>query len=437
MAALFTRLTFMSHRRIIGLSTTCVLLTLACGETIDPTPGGFSDSASFSAADGTSTGHLDVGPGELGPGECVADAKQGVWGYQYQCGGYFMARVGATHDGDPYEIWIPKLAHTYFGDGHEPYPEAKVIACCGLTDTSLSIWDQPPAYGENCLLDFRQQACTSIATGLATLINDGTVPNVIKDKATDVQHYLAEHGDECISALMFDQDDNPIYLEEARWNLPDEGPWAPQLSDVFVEIKFAIITDLYLPDEPATCVDLSDNDGAVFTPPEAPLINVLDVDLDEGGGGIVGPGRISATAPFASLSTDCIDRYCSIATFSTAADKFAIDRMLFYVDGDLRVTNGTDSESISNVRVELYDQAIGSITGGGRAPTVHTIAAGQAQFLVVGHAAGEWVTIPVLTTTPIVAHETGGTWSLDAFALEYVDDMGETWTLRVDASQWL
>jgi hypothetical protein len=302
----------------------------------------------------------------------------------------------------------------------------------------VHVWDQPPAYAENCLLDFRQQACFSMAIGLATLINNGTVPDVLKPKAIEIQHYFADHIDECIAEFKFDEDTAPHFLENARWDLPDDGPWSPaELSDVYVKVNFALITDLFQPEQPDTCTDLDSNNGYVFTPPPLPLINVYDVDLDEGGGGIVGPNRITASAPFASLSTDCTDPHCSLATFSTEGSDFAVDQMLLYVDGDLRVTNGIDSEAISNARLELYGQAHGNITGGGRRPTLHTIPPGQAQFLVVGHAIDEWVTIPVMNSTAIVAREAGGSWTVDAFALEYVDDAGSTWTVRVDTTDWL
>lgn len=435
--------TMNDHHTICLLGYIFLLTSSGCGETIDPSEGGFSDVASYTAASGgTETGDPpkdDLGPGELDPGECIADAKEDgdVYGYKYQCGGYFMAHIGFSHKGDSYTFYIPELAQIPFGDGHEPYEQAKVMACCGLTDPDVDVWDQPPAYAENCLLDFRQQACISLATGLATLINDGTVPNAYKKKATAIQNYLADNTDECIQALLPDQSGLPNFLEQATWPLPDDGPWSSHLDDVYVQINFSVITDLHLPEEPDTCASLNYNNDYLFTPPPKPLNNDFDVTLEEANGSIVGSDRITGHAPFASLSTSCADPFCSVATFSTDGVDFAIDELSLYVDGDLRVTNGTDSESISNVRLELYGQAQGSITGGGGVPIVHGIPAGKAQFLVVGQAAGEWVTIPVLNATPIAAREFGGVWSLDAFALEYVDDRGSTWTITVGPSDWL
>lgn len=160
----------------------CVLLA-ACGETIDPTEGGFGDVASLGGSDSEGTGGPAPEPntGELVPGVCIADPKPGVYGYKYQCGGYFMAHVGFVYDGDPYAIYIPTLGQTHFGD--EPYEDAKVIACCGPADPTLDAWDQPATVLESCMLDFRQQACISMATSLAAMINDGTVPDIYKAKA--------------------------------------------------------------------------------------------------------------------------------------------------------------------------------------------------------------------------------------------------------------
>ena len=122
MTTRFARLTIMSQRQVIPLLAAASLLAPACGETIDPSEGGFGDSASYSAAGetGGTGGSEGVGPGELEPGECVADPKDGVWGYKYQCGGYFMAHIGFMYEGEPGELWIPRFGETHFGDAMSP-----------------------------------------------------------------------------------------------------------------------------------------------------------------------------------------------------------------------------------------------------------------------------------------------------------------------------
>lgn len=93
------------------------LLAPACGETIDPTEGGFSDSSNYEGTGDTGgTIKTDVGPGEFDPGECIADAKPSgdVWGYQYQCGGYFFAHLGITYEGEAFVFYIPTDTHYIF-----------------------------------------------------------------------------------------------------------------------------------------------------------------------------------------------------------------------------------------------------------------------------------------------------------------------------------
>jgi hypothetical protein len=355
---------------------------------------------------------------------------------QDQCGGSFIAHVEFVHNQDKISIFIPAPQITPFGDGHEPYEEPKVMACCGEWDRSVGFRDQPPVYVENCLLDFRQQACISIAAGLAAKINDGTVPIGFQAKAIEIQKYIAARTEECTLAMLPDMEDNPRLLQTS-WQLPDDGPWAPQASNVQLVIDTAIIGNMFLPAEPATCTDLSDSNKFPFSPDPLPLPHIDDVTLDEGQAGLFGPDAITGKTAFMSLSTVCADPFCSTASFSTVDSTFAIDAMQLRMAGPMRVTHGQEVEVIDDARLELYGQALGDITGGGRAPLVHTIDAGKAQFLVVGEAAGESVTIPLLTNAPIVAHATGGVWSLEPFSLEFVDDSGNTWTIAVGATQWL
>lgn len=250
------------HRNIVAAASLCALISSACGEPLEPVDGDFDDSASFS--DG---GIADVGPGELDRGECIADAKPtgGVYGYRHQCGGMFVAHLGLSHANESYEIYIPAPARIPFGD--EPYESPKVMACCGAMDRQLPLADQPSTYVENCLLDFRQQACLSLATGLATLVDDGSIPTAYRSRALQIQHYLAQHTDACLTALMADGSALPNFLLGARWDLPADGPWSPGIDDVHFEIDIAMISSIDLPPQPLVCSDLDDNNDNVFTSP--------------------------------------------------------------------------------------------------------------------------------------------------------------------------
>ena len=293
-------------RKRLSLSLSLSLIA-ACGETIDPDEGGFGDSARAGGTGDEPGSPADVGAGLLDPGECLADARPGAWGYKYQCTGAFFARVGATYDGDDYLIFVPGNSNTPFGDGWEPYEQAKVIACCGEYDYETDFEDQPTV-AESCMLDFRQQACISIAVGLAKLIDDGDIPNPL-GKATDIQNWIAQNTTACIAGLV-DTDPDPLRLE-ALWNLPSTGPWSPQLSDVFVEVIYASLTadGVYAPEGgPDTCESLNDNNQEVFTDQTVPPLSAgFDVTLESGGGFLLGPvyqgARVSGSGDFGSLTT--------------------------------------------------------------------------------------------------------------------------------------
>ncbi len=422
------------------------LITLtACGETSDPAEGGFGDSASASADETGGTGqnpeNPDVGPGLLDPGECLADPREGAWGYKYQCGGAFFAEVGATYDGEDYSVFVPSNYTTGFGENWEPYEHAKVIACCGEYDFDASLTDQPTV-AENCLLDFRQQACLSIAVGLAKLIDDGTIPS-FGGKAIDVQNWIAQNSTACIAGLV-DTHPSPTRLE-ARWELPANGPWAPQLSDVYVEVFYAQLleTGIYAPEDgPAICTSLNDNNNVFFTDQTQPPLSAgFDVKLESGSGSLLGPvylgGRVSGAGSFASLTTACTDPNCSYAQFSTdASGTWAIDRMQLFVDGRLIVSNGTDEETLDDVRIELYRQVLGTVQTT-LLGTQYVIPARAAHFVVSGKSGDDIVTLAVPNATEITATMSAGEWTVDPFDLVYVDDASNTWTLTVGSSDWL
>lgn len=384
----------------------------------------------------------DFGTGLLGPGECLTDERPGVWGYKYQCKGAFIAHLGVTHNGNDYAFYIPAVVTTPFGDGVEPYEHAKVIACCGEYDETKYFHEQT-TFAENCLLDFRQQACMSLAAGLKTLIDEGTVPLVFRPKAKKVQNWIAENTSACIAGFV-DTHANATLLQ-ATWNLPDDGPWTPTLDDVYVKIDYASAASVYRP-EPGTelCNSLHDNNDKLFADLSGtPLPNSYKVELDEADGDLLGPvyggSRISGAGDFASLATSCSDPYCSIASFSddSTTGSWAIDRMVLYVDGPLVVSNGVSNETITDGRIELYKQAHGTITYVGGV-FEYTIPAGAAHFLVVGASSGDVATLPLPNTTDITATLlSNGVWLFDPFEIEYVDDLSNTWTLTVNASEWL
>ena len=418
--------------RFHGYTFSLLALTLtvgACGQPIDPVAGNFG---------GSETGGYEQGP--MAPGECIfTEPQEGVYGYKHQCNGAYIASIGGLYNEQEFLFYIPQADINPFGDGHEPYEQTKVMACCGEYDSEQEeYW---PTYASNCMSDFRQQACRSLAAGLETRINDGTVPVAVKGKAVEIQKWIALRTTECMDALEAEDEFGAPDWLGSTWDLPNNGPWAPDVSDVYLTIYWAEIEDVYLPEEPEICHSLHDNDTNVFTDQSStPLINAYPVELDEADGDLLGPiygaGRINGSGDFASLSTSCSDPFCSTASFSVGSSSdFAIDSMVLYADGPLVVTNGTLAETVTDVRIELYEQALGFATC--VTSCTYTVLAGDAHFVVVGVNGGDDATLALPNSTNITATVSGGVWSLDPFEIEYVDDLSETWTLTVNSSEWL
>jgi hypothetical protein len=69
---------------------------------------------------------------------------------------------------------------------------------------------------------------------------------------------------------------------------------------------------------------------------------------------------------------------------------------------------------------------------------VYTISAGQAHFVITGHTGDDdWALIPADNSTESTVTELAGEWSFETFDIGYVDDSSETWTVTINASEWL
>ncbi|MFO7562279.1 MAG: hypothetical protein R6X02_06520 [Enhygromyxa sp.] len=207
----------------------------------------------------------------IAPGECLTKPRAGAWGYKYQCNGAFLARIGGSYGEHRAWFFIPSSTTTGFGQLWEPYERAKVMACCGEYDYEQTL-EQQPIVAESCLLDFREQACASMAAGLLTLIDGANLPLAYVHKALTVQDWIASHQHECVAGFA-DTDPHPLMLR-ATWRLPNaiDGrppPWAP-LRDLYVEIIFAALSPEARPPHapaggPEPCTSLRDNDEHLFT----------------------------------------------------------------------------------------------------------------------------------------------------------------------------
>jgi len=392
----------------------------ACGETIDPERGNLDD--------------VDIGydPGHLLEGQCIQEGTPDVIGTRLQCEGSFFAHIGFTYNDEPLALYVPSIDGGKFGPGYDTYEEPKVMACCGPLNTALELSDQP-AIAENCFADFRQQACMSITDNLKMLIDAGKIPAGYKDRAIEVQNWMANHTTDCFNGLIDTNDASTVLM--ARWDLPNNGPWSPDLTDVYVQIDVAFVTDVHSPaDNPLTCTSVHDNDGTIFSKPITPIGPSTVLTLGQGSGQLQGPA--SAFAEFTAIATACTDPWCSTAVLS-ADDQhnWSIDALTLRVAGDLRVSDGEDQVLIHDARLELQAPAAGTWTTVDD-KTTYMVPTGAAHFIIAGRYDDDWITLPVPSSSEIRATRTKDQWSVQPFTVDYLDDAGQRWTLTVDAATW-
>lgn len=290
-----------------------------------------------------------------------------------------------------------------------------------------------------------EQICRSLAYGLAAQIKDDTVPGPQKPAARDVQQFLAANTQTCINTFFAEwppSTPNWIFSFSSisgEWNLPGDQDYSTDFTNVQATFS-STITDVWAPEGPDTCTDLSSNDHEIIFDAIQPLDIDLDIYLDNADGDLIGPvyggAQIAGSADFASDLTSCTDPKCSRASISYDGNNaFSIDRMSLYVDGALVVSNGVDAETIYDGRIDLLTPATGtwSIVGG---DTVYEIPSGGAEFLVTGQSDGDFATLAVSLTTSITATESAGDWTFDAFTLTFTDDSSNLWTADVGTSVW-
>ncbi|MCA9697835.1 MAG: autotransporter outer membrane beta-barrel domain-containing protein [Myxococcales bacterium] len=409
--------------------------TLGCGSTLDAAEDGHDDEASAygESADG------DPPSGPLQPGVCIADYRdEYTIGQKYQCNGAHLSHLGLTYNNVDYLFYMPSDGTGGFGQGYEPYEHTRVMACCGKQELELPIAELP-TLAENCLLDARQQLCISLTNYLAFLINDGQFPGAAKKEALELQNWIAAHTQTCMDGLV---DDNSLHeVLQARWDLPENSDWSPVLSKVHFEVHQVGLLGAYLPEFPEPCASLDENNDDPLKLTPQPVGPPNFIALEQGDAAIVGPdygtGPISGSINLASTATQCIDPWCSQANLSQdPKGNWSLDAMVLYGSGDLSVHDNSDNEIIEGTRVELQASAKGHWTLEGGAP-VYRIPAGAAHFIVTGRYDDELVTLPLPNSSEIIANHNGQSgWSFAPFEIGYRDDLGQPWTLQIQASRW-
>jgi len=244
------------------------------------------------------------------PGQCLTNGKDGpmgpAFGYKYQCGGYFHSEIVYESEGAVYAYSVPAILDSWFGDGYEPYKEAKVMACCGEYDDAKAFEEQKHI-GLNCIMDARQQACLSMVIWLGGHIKQ--VSGSRKTTVTAIRDYIKDNLSECMAGL------GDGFPSDLAYNVHSSTWYLPTLA---AELDLVVgIWDVHAPATPELCNSLTHNDGNVFSQESSPLAYTIHLDLDEADGDLLGPvhggGPVTASAAFASMMTSCSVPSCSYA----------------------------------------------------------------------------------------------------------------------------
>jgi hypothetical protein len=191
----------------------------------------------------------------------------------HQCTGSLMASLSFTALGKscPDALGSQDACEEKHGFGieHEPYPMAKVVACCDPYDPGTSDLDE---YVAHCAADMTQQICQTIATRLQQLIDEGDLPKTAE--STALQTYVAENEDACYAALWGGNDSPTPGQVIGSWIVPNKPAWSAVLQDLTVSIVASAITDVTLPPDEAQyleCTGVQYNNDQVFEETEARL----------------------------------------------------------------------------------------------------------------------------------------------------------------------
>jgi hypothetical protein len=177
------------------------------------------------------------------------------------------------------------------------------------------------------------------------------------------------HAQDCWSELGEHFPPPALTIWAGTWSIDND--WADEdLAGVTFEVG-TILTGVHAPETGyETCVNLHHNDATPI-PLTWPgkFLNILQLTLDEGDGSVVGPpygvNYVTAAGDFESEMTSCNGSACSRAGMSSnELGDWAIDEMTLNVDGYLIFSNGTQTETVTNARLELYGPAIGAAVPG-------------------------------------------------------------------------
>jgi hypothetical protein len=379
-------------------------------------------------------------PVALGADECIHNVDPGYVGIMYQCEGDYYSRLELSVGDKSCTDLLSEAWCEYdwaFGTNFQPYPAAKVMACCGEYDAQHT-----SVYKEFCVYDMFQQICSSLAEHLEAAINDGSF-GAYAGQAANVQTWIADHYGDCFTALVTN---NTVALPDVDsfWELGDFG----DLTGVVMHVDAPSgIDGVNLPSDEAewiSCHGADNNNDQVFEdghPPNGDTVVSVDLATDLQAG-LSGPtilgGTVTATATF---DVDCAPHGCPSAEFSYDANsaQFTMEEFDVFDVDPVIITNGSYSISADRVQMRLWAQAVGHevLDPANGHPSGYEIPAGAAQFLISGSSNGMGSNrFMAVNSTVIWITADRGRWSIDGFDVEFEDGNAELWTITLDGSRW-
>jgi hypothetical protein len=385
-------------------------------------------------------GDSDGGPVALASDECQHNYDEGKIGIQYQCMGELHTTlefaIGANDCTDVLgAAWC--VQEFVFGNGFQPYAAAEVVACCGEFN-----YEYLDTYNQFCVYDMYQQLCSTLSERMEAAINNGDF-GAFTNAAVDVQVWIADHYAECFDALLMNNSgtsSDPV----THWELGTFGA----LENVVLRIDMG--SEAYGVNLPVdegewlSCHGANGDDEQIFEDAHTPNGGIVvgvdldaDVDADLLGPSVLG-GIVTASAAF---DAGCLARGCSAAQFSynTTGAQFTMEEFDIFTETPFVVTNGTYALTVTRAQIRLWTQAVGykvidSVTG---QLLGYEIPAGAAQFVVAGVTDGPSNRFMTVNSTDIwIVANTGGSWDIDTFDLQFEDGNSSQWTITLDASHW-
>lgn len=437
----------MTRTSLLRRSLLLAAFASACGEPTVPTseefltdgPGGGDEtgtSSSSSANDG-----LDS-TGSTPPADaCLFMDSTTESRYVHQCKGYADVIFGAAGG------MQPETRNFGFEYGEDSYSEPLVMACCDPFDPTMHSFCGD-GYEFACVADLVQTMCISLVHRLNAAGEDAAIGS---SQIFALANWVNNNQQECFQTFLGDtgiwglphQDTcNPIDVAgmlQTTWNIPNSNDW-PDLTDPFITLSSAEITDLYIPNDGTAleCVGPTGfNSGVSFIEigPEDP--GEIEMVMVDGAGLLAGPKLdgdvVVGQGSLRSLETGCGSGKCSTARFQDWMDgTWGLTGLWLYGASPVVVGISSGTMTLDSYNIVLES----SVTGVSPQHGLYEIDAGRARFVVGATGVGTGASVRATNASEISLRETTTGWYILPFSITYLDAGGETWDLTIGPTHW-